>query len=89
MPMFLCAQNYIETGYTPSRTFLDKNRNKCGSGDLWQIKGMYSHTFSINLDIGIGAGLTTSFGVPGDADDFCEVGFVRPIWNQYRSYEQH
>ena len=50
MPMFLCAQNYIEAGYTPSRTFLDKDRNNCGSGDLWQIKGMYSHTFSTKLN---------------------------------------
>ena len=50
MPMFLCAQNYIEAGYTPSRTFLDKDRNECGSGDLWQIKGMYSHTFSTKLN---------------------------------------
>ena len=50
IPLFLCAQNYIEAGYTPSRTFLDKDRNNCGSGDLWQIKGMYSHTFSTKLN---------------------------------------
>ena len=50
MPMFLCAQNYIETGYTPSRPFLDDDRNECGSGDLWQIKGMYSHTFSAKVN---------------------------------------
>ena len=50
MPMFLCAQNYIEAGYTPSRTFLDKDRNECGSGDLWQIKGTYSHTLSTKVN---------------------------------------
>lgn len=50
MPMFLYAQNYIETGYTPSRSFLDKDRNKCGSGDLWQVKGRYSHTFSAKVN---------------------------------------
>lgn len=50
IPMFLCAQNYIETGYTPSRPFLDKDRNEYGSGDLWQIKGMYSHTFSTKVN---------------------------------------
>lgn len=50
MPMFLCAQNYIEAGYTPSRNFLDKDRNECGSGDLWQIKGTYSHTLSTKVN---------------------------------------
>ena len=50
VPMLLCAQNYIEAGYTPSRSFLDKDRNVCGSGDLWQVKGMYSHTFSSKVN---------------------------------------
>ena len=50
IPLFLCAQNYIEASYTPSRTFLDKDRSNCGAGDLWQIKGMYSHTFSTKLN---------------------------------------
>ena len=51
MPIFLCAQNYIETGYTPSRSFLDDDRNEYGSGDLWQVKGMYSHTFSAKVNV--------------------------------------
>lgn len=44
------AQSYIETGYTPSRSFIDKNRNKHGSGDLWQTKGRYSFPISTKMN---------------------------------------
>ena len=50
MPILLRAQGYIETGYTPTRSFLDKDRNAHGSGDLWQIKGMHSFPLSTKLD---------------------------------------
>lgn len=44
------AQSYVETSYTPSRAFLDKDRQERGSGDLWQVKGMYTFPFSMKMN---------------------------------------
>lgn len=46
----LSAQGYLETSYTPSRDFLDKDRNVHGQGELWQVRGMYTHNFSTKLN---------------------------------------
>ena len=43
-------QSYLEIGYTPERNFLDKDRNKCGKGDLLQIRGMHTHTFFTKIN---------------------------------------
>ena len=48
--MLVRAQGYVETGYTPSRSFLDEDRNSHGSGDLWQVKGMYTIPFSTKMN---------------------------------------
>ncbi len=43
-------QGYIETGYTPSRDFLNEDKEKLGSGDNWQVSGRYSFPFSVKTN---------------------------------------
>ncbi|WP_289005930.1 DUF6268 family outer membrane beta-barrel protein [uncultured Parabacteroides sp.] len=47
LPYTTMAQGYIETGYTPSRSFLDKDENRCGSGNQLQLSGRYTLPFSV------------------------------------------